>query len=380
MGNGTTLLEALLKSKREYADDPLVASGVTMAQSMPALYNPYGSTGKNLAVTAGTGLLAALLGNIGRSQTDAENLDLYKGALQLQSANPEQRAVLINNNPRLVDFGNALAADERETLIDQQVKSAEEQRKLMNDMQLEAVKAYGRKNPTKLFEAFGLTQTDPETIKNETPVERLDRIQTIQTPEAQTSTMPSVSRPENISEIDQDNLDIFDYKKQVENNYINERKEKAVELEKAKELAKRERTLIPVLNLLNDSYDTASEIGSANFFNPLSTDRAKFSASVSSIMPSLQAMWKGPMSDSDMKRLQGLLPDWNDTAEQIQVKKQEMLQIVSANSGMDFQSLNRGIGVSPQIDTPITNNALTLDDINSLTPEQARQLLERLSE
>lgn len=84
--------------------------------------------------------------------------------------------------------------------------------------------------------------------------------------------------------------------------------------------------------LLSDSYDTTKNISSVDSMTPFSKDAAKFNAARASILASLQSLWKGPMSDQDMKRIEPLLPEKYDSKERIDEKKSRMLKVIEANT------------------------------------------------
>ena len=197
---GGSLLEALLAGRTQYADNPLVASGVVAAQSMPGLYNPYAKTSKNLAVTAGTGLLAALLGNIGRSETDNENLAYYKDAQKLMRAKDlTERESLIENNPRLVELGNALSGQEQEMAMDTAVKQAEEQRKLNADIQREMAKSVLEQYPSQgmeLLKSFTGTPKDvAPSASPYSPEQKLQEVDSMQSPTVQATELGAQAAP-----------------------------------------------------------------------------------------------------------------------------------------------------------------------------------------
>lgn len=103
-------LESALYS---YSDSPFNMAAQGIAKSSPYLYSPFASSGRNLATGVGSGLLAALLGGIGQSDTDAKNKALLAAANEYTSASPESRASIIEANPRLAAFGAATQMDEK---------------------------------------------------------------------------------------------------------------------------------------------------------------------------------------------------------------------------------------------------------------------------
>lgn len=97
---------------------------------------------------------------------------------------------------------------------------------------------------------------------------------------------------------------------------------------------------------LGDSYDTVAKVGFE--LNPLSADKADREAAKSTIMSTVAANWKGPMSDSDLKRMEGLMPSEWDTEAQVAKKKQAMIALVKANAKPT--PILEGFGMKPKSD------------------------------
>lgn len=75
-------------------------AGSTLAQSLPALVNPYASTGQNLAVTLGTGLVAALLGFKARQDANEAGIRTQELAnAMLTAESPAARRSIIESAP-----------------------------------------------------------------------------------------------------------------------------------------------------------------------------------------------------------------------------------------------------------------------------------------
>ncbi len=98
--------------------------------------------------------------------------------------------------------------------------------------------------------------------------------------------------------------------------------------------------------VLGDSYDTVAKVGFE--LNPLSADKADREAAKSTIMSTVAANWKGPMSDSDLKRMEGLMPSEWDTKAQVAKKKQAMIALVKANAKPT--PILEGFGMKPKTD------------------------------
>lgn len=83
--------------------------------------------------------------------------------------------------------------------------------------------------------------------------------------------------------------------------------------------------------VLRNAYKTARDVDPLKQLNPMSDDYAKIDAAGSTIIGSIQGIWKGPMSDAEQRRMQALLPSRLDTDSQIKVKEQQMIDLLKAN-------------------------------------------------
>lgn len=81
--------------------------------------------------------------------------------------------------------------------------------------------------------------------------------------------------------------------------------------------------------LISDSLRT---IGKEGFAIMGTQGKAQREAAKSTIMTALQKSWKGPMSDSDMKRIQGLLGSEYNTEAQVGKINEQFMKLLDANS------------------------------------------------
>jgi hypothetical protein len=65
---------------------------------------------------------------------------------------------------------------------------------------------------------------------------------------------------------------------------------------------------------------------------PFTQSKAIMSATEAQIWSSLQANWKGPMSDQDMERVRPLLPSATDTSAQLKIKKERLQELLRLNA------------------------------------------------
>jgi hypothetical protein len=95
---------------QEYAykptDELTGALGAGVAQSLPSLVNPYGSTGANLASVLGGGLLAGLFGYSARKEAERKNAEMLPVMMDLMSA---RDTGAISNVLKTSPYGERLA-------------------------------------------------------------------------------------------------------------------------------------------------------------------------------------------------------------------------------------------------------------------------------
>lgn len=120
-GSGGNPYAGLLQQPSQ---NPFVMAGMGVSQLAPAMHNPYASTGRNFATSAGAGLASALLAGLGARQTDTRNAAAMEQALALQDAtdDPTRRA-LVEQNPKLAPLYAQLAQTEKKA---EQARLAEE--------------------------------------------------------------------------------------------------------------------------------------------------------------------------------------------------------------------------------------------------------------
>lgn len=100
------------------------------------------------------------------------------------------------------------------------------------------------------------------------------------------------------------------------------------------------------MNNIGSAFDKINEIGTLSANIPFSEAKATVDAAKSSIMAAIQANWKGPMSDSDLKRIDGLLPVSTDTVAQNRARKAELLKVLETNS--KATPILDGFGIKPR--------------------------------
>lgn len=121
-----TLLQALNAGLARPTDSGWGIAAQTIGSSVPALYNPYASTGENLGITAGASLLAGLLGGYAKHSAAEENAQIMPLMGQIMATqDPAERAALAAGNQRLSPLVQALAFNdfERQNKLNDAIQS-----------------------------------------------------------------------------------------------------------------------------------------------------------------------------------------------------------------------------------------------------------------
>ncbi len=82
---------------------------------------------------------------------------------------------------------------------------------------------------------------------------------------------------------------------------------------------------------VSDSFDTLRDLPAWSKWIPLTESKARADAAEASIISVVQANWKGPMSDQDVKMVKGIFPSVSDTKAQTDAKKERLLKIMEGN-------------------------------------------------
>ncbi|NCX93990.1 MAG: hypothetical protein EBX40_04875 [Gammaproteobacteria bacterium] len=101
-----------------------------IAKNLPAVVNPYGSTGSNLAAVIGGGLLAGLLQYGARREAEAANRELVPRLLDVMTATNQEelkQRILTANDPKISKLATALSAKMQLDNIAAQRKLKEQQ-------------------------------------------------------------------------------------------------------------------------------------------------------------------------------------------------------------------------------------------------------------
>lgn len=109
---------------------------------------------------------------------------------------------------------------------------------------------------------------------------------------------------------------------------------------------------------ISDAFKTINDANAMAANVPWSTTKAKVKAAKSAIMTNIQANWKGPMSDSDLERIDGLLGSEWDTSAQGKAREIQLLKVLDANA--KATPILSGRGWLPQNKGPIKTGAPVL--------------------
>ena len=114
MADPSTLLQALQSSYYKPSEMSAGIASQAIAGGIPALYNPYASSGSNFGVTLGAGLLSGLLGGYARSVAQEENAAMTPLIGQILQAPASERSGLASSNERLSPLVAALQFNDME--------------------------------------------------------------------------------------------------------------------------------------------------------------------------------------------------------------------------------------------------------------------------
>ena len=134
---------------------------------------------------------------------------------------------------------------------------------------------------------------------------------------------------------------------------------------------------------IGGAYDTFAGTGAVMGSMPFTVTKAQVDAAESQIMASLQSNWKGPMSDTDLKRIGGVMPSVTDTVAQTKAKKKEMLNLLETNAKptptLDGFKIPKEAGAPPENpDKKLLEHIMQREP--ELTEAQALRVLQDLKE
>ncbi|MFO0202739.1 MAG: hypothetical protein ACK528_06370, partial [Alphaproteobacteria bacterium] len=142
-------------------ETPLGTAGSIIAENLPAVVNPYASTGANFATVLGGGLLAGLLAYGAKREAEAQNRELTPKLLDVMSTTNQAELQQKLAQPGYEQLGG-LGTRLQSALVEQQRKQAIEQAK--QDAQLQRQKDLER-----------YKRTDPELLKADEKQKRLEK-------------------------------------------------------------------------------------------------------------------------------------------------------------------------------------------------------------
>jgi hypothetical protein len=138
----TSLSEALQGIYTQPGTTPWGLGAMTLAQTTPALINPYGSAGANFGIALGSGLISALLGYQAKKQAMEENLALQPFITRALEAETPEALDVIMQQPgagALADVGTQLKL----SLIANKAAEKKRQTEFGNELMLQLAKEQG---------------------------------------------------------------------------------------------------------------------------------------------------------------------------------------------------------------------------------------------
>jgi hypothetical protein len=138
----TSLSEALQGIYTQPGTTPWGLGAMTLAQTTPALINPYGSAGANFGIALGSGLISALLGYQAKKQAMEQNLALQPFITQaLQAQSPEALDIVMQQPGAgaLADVGTQLKL----SMIQSKAAADERKREFADQLMLTMAKEQG---------------------------------------------------------------------------------------------------------------------------------------------------------------------------------------------------------------------------------------------
>jgi hypothetical protein len=141
----TDILAALQGPLETGADTPAGIGASSVANSIPSLIDPYGSAGSNAAYVFGGSILAALLGNMAKSDAAEYNSNIATKQSNFLSADPAERLAMTQQDPNT--FAKLQAAISSNDLLQQAQDTATKR-------QLEIQQQIKDKNVPDLLDVF----------------------------------------------------------------------------------------------------------------------------------------------------------------------------------------------------------------------------------
>lgn len=293
--DSSTLAALLIKDISGYSN-PYLQAAQTVAAQEPYPYKM--SMGEALASGAIQGLMTGGLTAYGKHRAEE---DYYKPlADALAKPTYEEQVAALQGNPELQDFANTYQ------LYGQFQKQEQEQRKQEEeaDMARELMKTQlGLQADIEKARALG-------PINAENAYNQAKMLQPLELEKSRAQAAISASNRESY----QDAINERYNARMLAGEQAN-----AQQFDKSKEI-------------IGNAYDTTKGVHSFNAMMPYTDAAAQFDSARAAIVSSLQASWKGPMSDQDMKRIEPLLPTKLDDQSRIEIKKNQMLELLRNNA------------------------------------------------
>lgn len=291
MPTGAEILQALNAGQYRASDSPFGITSGVVANNLGSMINPYASTTENLGIAVGGGLFSALLA--GLAANDARNSNAQLGILQNEflSATPQRQAELVASEPRL----QPLQQLQIQGAFDVANKIREQQALMPGQLDLEI-----KKNQAAAINDLYKSQGMVIGLDGK-PVQIMD-------PVAQ-----KVLETTAVKQAEQDvlNKGLPDSLKGVAPSL---RADAAQEIQESANTTK-------ALEFANSQFEQAKKIGSLSALFTGTTGANEMEGITNSLATFVQRYLGREMSAVERENFVKILPDWNDSVEQIELKQ-----------------------------------------------------------
>lgn len=286
------LLEALSGARYSANEDPFGIGAQALGASMPHLVNQYSTPGRNFGTVLGASLLAGILGGYAKKRTNEANQTLMSDAAMLLKS-PGSRDEIIAKEPRLNELASALQMQEYSNNIEQQQKQQE--RQLESQQKIDEFRSM---IPLEAERAGSIKQAETAAEGGLTPAMRTNLVE------------------EQGAKQEQGNL----------------------------------------LGFVDQEFEKAKGISSLGALVPMSDASQELDGVQGSLRTVLQKYLGREMNGPEQEKIVKLMPDWNDTEVQIEMKKarfKEMMASMSKSTPL-LDALGGNQTSSIKIGTPTT--------------------------
>ena len=339
------------------SENPLFNIGQGISSLAPTMFNPFKSTGSNLAASGLTGLAGALVSGLGARQTRAENVELGKQLSEVLAAE-DPNALLQSGmvSPRLAPIVAKRVDEQAQLAREQQEKEADRIAKFeMFEKELAARSAAGREqaqfNHGLKMAQIGASRPAPKPID---PVTADIMVNKLGMPEEQVrgmsyeqagNAMKALEFANKNTKSDFSNIKAED----IENpfTFVTERIPSISERNRATKEVNEVIGGTRANKYISKVFDEVKEYSSLGMLAPFSEKRAAQESIYSTLFLGIQEYVKGNPSDRDIIMAMGIMPEKTNTVEQLEEKARVFDEWLG--SKMTAAPTLRGYGMDPNI-------------------------------